>query len=121
MIKNFIVVTCIFSVCSFATASDFPDRVTCIHPESSYKLVLVLKDPKLPIGVTAVGLKNGDSVVFKVATTTYSDEADTLSFVQIPATLTSKLVKLFYKTKIAKVLNFELPDLEDSSEFICEF
>ena len=100
---------------------NLPDRISCLR--SSYKLVLILKDPQLSEGITAIGLKDGNSVVFKVATQiyTYTDQPNSLSFMEIPATSGSKLVVLDLQTKVAKVSNFKISDLEDGSEFTCIF
>jgi len=76
--------------------SSLPDRIKCDQDFSNYQLVLVIKDQNLPEEVTAIALKDDETVLFKVATQIYTVEGEPniLNFVEIPATTTSKEVKL---------------------------
>ena len=100
-----------------------PDRITCDQASTSYKLVLVIKDQSLPDGVSAVGLKNNADAVFKVATQTYTSEFEPniLSFVEVPATDSSKEVKLSLTDKTAVLLNSQIQDLGEKPVFTCRF
>ncbi len=105
----------------FSSAQSLPDMIRCNHESSSFQLVLIIKNPQLPEGFTAIGLKNGSTVIFKVATQIYTDEKSLLSFIETPATATSKEAKLNLQTKVATLLNFHMQDLPDGSTFNCDF
>ncbi len=119
--KNFkwflAVTTSILSTRAFA---NLPDRISCIHPNSPYQLVLVLKDTHLQDGVTAMGLKKGAFLVFKVATQQYTDAYGRLNFNEIPATSQSKQVIVNTATKTAILNHFSTYDLPEGSSFKCE-
>ena len=102
-------------------AADLPDIIRCSHNGSTYQLVLVLKSPQLRDGITAIDLKKGASVIFKVTSQTYTDDNNLLSFIQTPATANSREAKLNIQTKVANLKNFHLADLKESSDFNCEF
>ena len=108
---------------SVILAAELQDMIRCDQQNSNYQLVLVLKNPQLPRGITAIALKDSTTVVFKVASRmfTVSAEPDAISFIEIPATPSSKLVKLDLQTKVATLLNFSAPNLESGSTFGCQF
>lgn len=105
----------------FVFATELPDLIRCNQNGSTYQLVLVLRSPQLPDGVTAIGLKKGASVIFKVASQMYTDENSLLSLIQIPATANSKEAKLNLQTKVVNLKNFHLTDLKEDSAFNCQF
>lgn len=115
-----IVVSLIF-VSTVTHAQALPDRIECSHASSNYKLVLLLKSPQLPDGYTAFGLKNGPSLVFKVASQAFKDGDNILKFIESPATVNSKEVNLNLQSKVATLSHFHLTDLADGSDFSCQF
>jgi hypothetical protein len=110
-------------VASVTQATELPDMIRCNQTSSNYQLVLILRSPQLPLGVSAIGLKDGTRVVFKVASQmfTVTDEPHVINFNEVPATTSSKAVKLDLQTKVATLLNFSAPGLENGSAFICRF
>jgi len=95
--------------------------IRCNQDHSAYQLVLVLRNPQLPNGITAIGLKRGTTVIFKVASQMYKDENGQLSFIETPATANSKEAKLNLQTKTANLYKFHLSDLNDGTTFNCQF
>lgn len=98
-----------------------PDKILCQQANSTYELVLLLKHQQLPEGIKMIGLKNGNSVIFKVAAQIYMDANNLLSFIETPATSASKQVKLNLETKEATLSNFHTDDLSEGSRFICNY
>ena len=103
------------------SAAVLPDMIRCYQSNPTYQLVLVLKSPELPQDVTAIGLKKGFVVIFKVASQLYKDANGLLSFIETPASAKSKEVKLNLQTKTANLYNFHRSDLRNGSTFNCLF
>jgi len=103
--------------------SNLPDRITCHQSDSDYQLVLILKDQALPDGVTAIGLKKGDDVLFKISTQTYTEvsEPRVLNFVETPSTPGVRRAKLYLATKEATLSQSQILDLDSTSVFSCKF
>lgn len=121
MTKIFGILCLAFSYLCVAGAQELPDMIRCNLENSSYQLVLVLRNPQLPQGVSALGLKKGSSVIFKVSGQMYTDENNFLSITEVPTSAFSKEAKLNVNTKVATLKNFHLADLKEGSSFKCQF
>jgi len=109
----------IFSVSLLAQA--LPEKINCSQANSQYVLVLLLKSPQIPDGFTAFGLKKDTSVIFKTASQMFTDENNQLNFIEAPAKEPSKKVILNLQSKVATLQNFHLFDLDEGSQFNCQF
>jgi|GEM_PF-6790769 len=109
------------SLSHLALAENLPDMIRCNQNHSNYQLVLVLRSPQLPQDVSAIGLKKGAAVIFKVSSQLYKDENGLLVFAEAPASARSKEAKLNLQTKTATLHNFRLSDLSEGASFNCQF